>query len=166
MNFKRILGIGLVTLCLTGCGETPSATGNENNNTSVYSLKVSNMEIVPGGEFSREKFGTENAFSELSSCAFEGKDRVYTYDHYEIQTFLKGGKEYVLSVYFLDNTVRTSEGLGFGDTLARMKELYGEDYKESGTMYEYVKGNTTLKVILQNDVVSSIEYVFDVDSLK
>ena len=166
MNLKRLLGIGLVTLCLTGCGETPSDQGNTNNNTSVYSLKVSNMEIVPGGEFSREKFGTEIAFSELSSCAFEGKDRVYTYDHYEIQTFLKDGKEYVLSIYFLDNTVQTSEGLSFGDSLDKMKELYGEDYKETGTMYEYEKGNTTLKVILQNDVVSSIEYVFDVDSLK
>ena len=47
MNFKRILGIGLVTLCLTGCGETPAnESGNESNTSESETMTISTVEAT------------------------------------------------------------------------------------------------------------------------
>ncbi len=157
---KKWLVVTLAMLCLTGCNQKTE------QKESGYLFTVNNEKIALGEEFSKEKYGTEKSFYELSSCAFEGNDKVYEYEHFEITTFGKNEKDYVLSIYFLDPTIQTSEGLAIGDMLDKMIELYGENYQKTGSLYEYKKDKSILRMIVNDDVVSSIEYSYDIESEK
>lgn len=43
-------------------------------------------------------------------------------------------------------------------TLEDMVAAYGEGYTESGSAYNYVKGNVLLQFIIENDEITSIQY--------
>ena len=45
-----------------------------------------------------------------------------------------------------------------GCTIDKVKETYGEDYKEESGMYTYTKEGTRLMFLTQENIVTSIEY--------
>ena len=117
-----------------------------------------------GSEFSREKYGQELEYSEIASCAFEGLDKTYRYEHYEITTFPEGEKDRVYSILFLDENVATTEGVKISDTYDDMVEKYSDNFEKEDNMYIYKKNKTQLQFIVENDVITSIEYVFDTEN--
>ena len=100
----------------------------------------------------------EKEYSEIESCAFEGLDKEYTYDHYMIATYPEGEKDKVKTVYFLDEEAQTTEGVKMGDTYEKMVEVYGENYEQLDNQYTYEKGKTQLIFLIEDNVISQIEY--------
>ena len=135
--------------------ETPDQSHKERG---AFVFKYEGVTLIPGEIFDRSALGEDYEFSEVPSCAFDGNDRVYTYEKFEVQTYLDGDQERIYSIYFIDPNLPTSEGLCLGDTVENVKSLYGEDYEMISNSYEYTGGNTVLSIITQNDVVVSIEY--------
>ncbi len=76
-----------------------------------------------------------------------------------VTAYDEGNGEIVYSIYFIDANITTTEGLALGDSRDDVLSLYGDDYEESGRALVYTKGNTQLSIILQDDVVISIEYM-------
>ena len=95
---------------------------------------------------------------EVPSCAFEGTDNVYRYEDFEITAYDDGTGEVIYSIYLLTPTVTTPEGLGLGEDLSKMLELYGENYEQDGTTYYYYCGDVMLSILVQNETVISVEY--------
>ena len=95
---------------------------------------------------------------QVPSCAVEGTDNVYNFGGFEITAFAENGSERIYSVYFIDPNLTTPEGLALGDGVQKVTELYGEDYAQDGAALVYTAGDTQLIVIVENDVVVSIEY--------
>ena len=89
-------------------------------------------------------------------------DKIYTFDNYEIHTYPENSTDKVLSVYFLNDQVSTTEGVKIGDSMDKMVETYGDSYEQLETQYTYTKGLTQLKFIVENDVITSIEYNYNV----
>lgn len=151
---KVLIVLATGILLLTGC--------STNEDVSVvketYVFADSNKEFVIGEEFSKEVYGEPNQYSELQSCAFDGLDKVYTYDHYEVTTYPDGEKERIYSVYIMDDSVSTKEGIKITDTYEKMIEAYGEEFENMGSLYKYTKENSYLKFIVDNGVITSIEY--------
>ena len=114
--------------------------------------------MIPGELFEQSALGEPSGFSEQETCAFGDKARIYTYEKFELQTYIEGEEERIYSIYFTDPNLPTTEGLYLGDTVDNMKALYGEDYEMEGSSYNYTGGETMLAIITQNDVVTSIEY--------
>ena len=142
----------------TGSSKTSEVASNE----WVFTYEGMNIEI--GKEFTREKYGEEKSYSEIQSCAFDGLDKTYTYDHYEITTYpAENEKENILSVYFLDETIATNEGVSIGDSYDKMIETYSEDFENHENSYTYRKGETLLNFIVENETITSIEYTLDVE---
>lgn len=167
MKKKIVYFTILITLfgtILTGCSdkEVKQHNNTEKNQEQVFSLTYDHMNIELGSEFKVEKYGKENSYSEIESCAFEGLDKTYTYDHYEIYTYPENEKDYILSIYFLDEEIETTEGIKISDTYEDMTKTYGEDFKKEDNLYTYTKGKTNLKFIIENDFITSIEYTYDV----
>ena len=106
-----------------------------------------------------EALGDALSVYEAPSCAFQGNDFYYQYDSFELSAYEKDGAAYVYSVYLLDDTVSTSEGLSIGDSEEKVLSLYGEDGLIAPGAYLFIKGNSKIKVIIKNSVVSSIEYI-------
>lgn len=106
-----------------------------------------------------EALGSASNYFESPSCAFQGIDKTYTYSGFELYTYPKNKVDYVSSIYILDESVSTKEGIHLGSALEEMTAAYGSDYKEDLGAYTYTKDKSTLTFIIDNGTVSSIEYV-------
>ena len=128
----------------------------------VYTFKSGETTIPLGAEYSSLNLGEAKDYYEVQSCAFDGMDKIYTFDNYEVHTYPDNGTDKVLSIYFLNDQVSTTEGVKIGDSLSSMLEVYGDGYEQLDTQYTYSKGLTQLRFIVENDAITSIEYNYNV----
>lgn len=165
---KKVIGIiiAIIVIAIIGAGVYMLTKGSSSDvqktekkaTEEVYALKVDNKEIKLGEAFSIEKCGKELEYSEVASCAFEGLDKTYTYENYEITT---GEQDKITSIYFIDEGVSTTEGVKITDSYDKMIQVYGDNFKNEGNKYTYTKGNTTIEFMVENEVITGIEYVYN-----
>ena len=105
-----------------------------------------------------EALGEANFYFEAPSCAFEGIDKMYTYNSFEVDTYPMESKDYISSVIFKDDTITTVEGIGIGDSTAKVEEVYGSDWTDENGMMVYEKDGMKLCFIPEEESVASIEY--------
>ena len=105
-----------------------------------------------------EQLGEPASYFEAKSCAFEGLDKTYTYDHFRIVTYQDGEIDKISSIVFLDDIEETQEGVGIGMTKEDMENAYGTEYEENGDMVIYTKDGKHLSFLVKDDVIESIEY--------
>ena len=120
-----IIIIGIISiLILTGCNkqEQEGTIQTSQENTEKFSVEYNGVQVVPGTEFNAETIGEEAEFSEIPSCAFAGTDKVYTYAGMEITVATIDSKDKVYSVYFIDASVETEEGVKITDSKEKMIE--------------------------------------------
>jgi len=159
--------IGAIEIAVTMSNNTkPQEDKTQTAETSkeVYAFADGEKKANLGEEFNKEAFGQEENYSEIASCAFEGLDKTYTYANYEITTFPDGEKEKVYSVYFLNENIATQEGVKITDSVEKMKEVYGEEAEVQGNQYRYTKGKTNLEFIVEEDVITSIQYTYTAEN--
>ncbi len=145
-----------------GNNNPPKSSEEDNKgNTKAYSFKYEGTEIAINMEAAPllDKLGKEISYFEAPSCAFEGIDKIYTYGGFELHTYPSGDKEFVSAVIFLDDSVKTEEGVYIGDTKEKVLSVYGKDYKDVDGAYAYEKGEGKLQFIFKDDAVVSIEYI-------
>lgn len=102
--------------------------------------------------------GEPASYFEAPSCAFQGIDKMYTYSHFEIDTYPDGDTDKISMILFLDDLVSTPEGVCIGMSKADMEKAYGTDYEVSSGFYRYTKDNMKLSFIIENEEITSIEY--------
>lgn len=148
-----------------GANEAAPETSSvaEENQDKGFKVSYLGVDVTPGVAFDRNSISEEGTYSELPSCAFEGTDNVSTYSHVEITSSQMNGVETVYSVYFIDDGISTEEGVKITDDRAKVLETYGDDYTEAGNKITYTKGKVELSFIIENDIVTSIEYVYVVE---
>lgn len=141
--------------------ETQALTGEDAEAVSAepFVFVAEGVELLPGAAFDPALLGEASSVYQVPSCAIEGTDNVYNYDAFEVTAYDDGTGEVIYSIYFVDPELTTPEGLALGDGTEKVLELYGQDYVEEGTAWVYTRGNTQLKLILQNETVVSIEYL-------
>lgn len=174
----------MVGTVLTGCGSSSeTASGNvnegkvENSNeqkqeessqTAVeestptgYWMAVNGNNLVMNGEMAPvvEALGEPDSYFESDSCAFQGKDKVYTYGSVKVTTYPVNEVDYVYTVELLDDTVTTSEGVYIGASRDDVIATYGEATTTSDTSLVYVKDDSQLTFIFEGDSVKNIVYM-------
>jgi hypothetical protein len=169
MKSKVLVVMAIIIVALAGIalvylywGEGENAKTNEAKNDN-FSVMYEGVEVAPGNAFSRDSINEEADFVELESCAFDGTDKVYTYENVEIMASEMKGVETVYSVYFLNDMVETKEGVKITDEKSKVIDAYGENYEEIGNELAYKKGKVRLSFIVENDIVTSIEYVYIIE---
>lgn len=138
--------------------ESVSVT-QETQDEGVFSFEADGVTITPGEAFDSSALQDADDVYTVLSCAVDGYDNVYNYTTFEVTAFDSGDGEVTYSIYFLDPNITTPEGLALGDSVDKVTELYGDNYEEDGTALVYTRGETELSIILQDDVVASIEYL-------
>ena len=136
----------------------PTGYAFGHNDVSIYM----NTDVVPVVD----ALGEYLQYFEAESCAFKGLDKTYTYPGFEIATYPLDGKDYISTVYLMDDTVSTPEGIYLGSTVDDMIAAYGSDYTESSGSYTYIKDDSKLQFIAMNDEIISITYLADVEGLE
>ena len=162
-------------LIVSGCGaKISNSQDNNENNESVNNDEVSLKEETPDGYFLKysdviiplnapaediiSKLPAETSYFEAESCAFQGLDKIYTYNGFELHTYEAEGIDYIYGMIFLDDNIETVEGVRLFSTLDDVISVYGNDYEEDMGLYTYTKNKTTLSFLIENDEVVSIEY--------
>ncbi len=179
---KKLMILMAAVLLLTGCGNT-GAKGNEDKNpaenpsnqtaedsnasTEGFSFENSGITVPMNVDAAPiiEELGEPVEYFEAASCAFQGLDKIYYYNGFEVGTYPNGDKDYVSYVNLLDDSVATDQGIFLGSTLDEVTAAYGEDYTAEGSSYVYRLGDTKLTFIVENDAVTSITYAAIVEGL-
>lgn len=105
-----------------------------------------------------DSLGEASDYFEAKSCAFEGLDKIYTYNSFELYTYEMEEVDYVAAVIFLDDSISTKEGIYLGSTLDDVLAAYGDEYTEELGLYTYELDKSKISFIIENDEVTSIEY--------
>ncbi len=153
-----ILIIAIIIVCIHIISNRNAENDEVNNIQEYVFCNNNNNKIKIDDEFSREKYGQEKEYSEIISCAYEGLDRIYKYENYEITTYERDGKERIQSIYLLNDMVKTEEDVKITDSYNKMIEKYSDNYVREENMYTYIQGKTALKFIIENNIITSIEY--------
>lgn len=138
--------------------EAPAETQAAPAAARTYSFLADGVELIPGTAFDASVLPEAESVYEVPSCAIVGTDNLYNYGTFELTAFNDGTGEQIYSILLLDPNVTTPEGLALGDSIAKMTELYGEDFTQDGTAYTYSGSGQLLYIIAQGETVASIEY--------
>jgi hypothetical protein len=164
---KKIMIAIIVVLLLAGCGgggEQVQSGGQGQGYVFKYndtSIPV-NTDVDP----ILKELGEPLDYFEAESCAFQGLDKTYYFSGFELTTYPINGKDYVSSIYFLDDSVSTPEGIYIGCPVDKVVEAYGEEYTGGENAYIYQKEDSSLIIIVENDEVISITYQALVEGLE
>ena len=148
-------------LLITGCGEAKEA--KQETESKVYSFTDNGNEFVLGAIFDEDKLGQNSSYSETVSCASQGTDKTYTYPNFEVKTYNDGKDDRILSIYLITDDVQTKEGVKVTDSYQKMLDTYGNNFDQLDALYIYRLGKTALHFMVENDVITAIEYVYDAD---
>lgn len=108
--------------------------------------------------------GTPTSSAETGSCYGDGKDKIYQYTSYKIQTYSSVGKEYILSVEIYDDanaTLATPEGAKIGMTVEEVLAKQGTPTTQTAEMIVYTDSNhsTKLQFRFADGKVNCIQYL-------
>ena len=115
--------------------------------------------LQPGQAFDPSVLPAPTYTYTVPSCALEGTDNVYSYGNPEITAFNDGTGEFIYSVYLLDDSLSTPEGVKIGHTQAQVIALYGNAFQDNGGEYLYTRGDVVLSLLFQDGTVTAIEYL-------
>ena len=105
-----------------------------------------------------EALGEPVSYTEEASCAFTGLDKTYYYGGFYIQTYPMGDEDFIYSAWLVDDSSTTPEGIYIGATQAEVEAAYGSDGFNGSNAYIMPGTTSTLTVIIDGGVVSSIQY--------
>jgi hypothetical protein len=107
-----------------------------------------------------EGLGQEIDFYSYPSCFFDGDEKVYIYDGFEIASYMRDLSDIdrLYSITFLDDRVATVEGLHIGQSYEEMVGAYGREYEEIPGCYIYMQEGTALSFSVQDEIIISITY--------
>lgn len=165
---EKVIGGDVVNVTTGSRSEEPAGTQEaaaaqapqtETAPPKGYVFTVNNVTVEVDAEAAPvvEALGEPVSYFEAASCAFEGLDKIYTYNGFEIDTYPAQDKDLVSAVILKDDSIATAEGVCIGDSLEKLQEVYGEAAQENG-MLIYAKDGMKLCFIMQDDSIISIEY--------
>ncbi len=141
---------------LFGC----SRLSEENLLPKSYDFKYNDIIISTDDNMSEllSALGEPRAYDEAPSCAFEGLDKIYRYNGFEIRTYPDGKQDLVYQIIFLNDLVSTQEGIRIGSSRQDVISRYGDDYTDLGSGIVYKCANCNLQFIFRDGKVSSVIY--------
>lgn len=177
-KMKTALLVTAAMLLLAGCGDNEKVISGEGNRPSSGNVKQENgasaaakgytfeyQGVTIGVDVSMapvlEALGEPMEYFEAESCAFEGMNKIYTYNSFVVETYPDKEKDLISRVILKDDSVATPEGIAIGDGRARVEEIYGTDGSGEGNSLAYSKDGMKLCFIFNasDDSVISIEYL-------
>ena len=141
-------------------GTDSTASGSTAANPDAYVFRYGSVEIPVSVKAAPvlEALGQEKGYFEAESCAGLGTERYYIYSGYQVMTVEYYDEVVIGSVYLMDDTVSTPEGISLGASEADVTRVYGDADLVAGNEYTYVKGNCNLVFVFSGGVLMSVEY--------
>ena len=165
---KKIIAMLLAAammLCFAACDtpETPDNPTEPVQDSFTFTYKGTKIALHAPADQVIAALGEPLEYSESTSCAFDGLDKSYKYGSFYLETYPIGDKDYVYGWWFVDDLVETDEGICIGSSKAAVDAAYGVENFNGTNAYTVKKGSGVLTIILEKDVVSSVQYAIITD---
>ena len=158
------MGMIFITGCAAGKGSDDGQTKTPGDEKNSFSYAIGDVELVPGEDFAKayEALGEPVNYTEAASCYFDGMDKVYTYDGYEVRTYPDGDKDIIQDICLSSKDYSTDEGITVGSSLKDVTDAYGDKYELTGKMYKYYVSDKEYEYFfIMNDAVKYFGYAVD-----
>lgn len=129
-----------------------------------------NTAIKPNEDISSviSKIGNASKIDSAPSCIGVGEDKIYSYNGFKIESYPDTSGEKVLNIMITDNSVSTSKGISVGMTVADIENAYGTSKLDKSIsdeyFYTYVSGKLHLDFLIDDGLITEIDYVYDVNN--
>ncbi|MDO4295930.1 MAG: hypothetical protein Q4D90_07210 [bacterium] len=168
-TWKTILLTGILAVCMGTASiapayawdwnKTETAKSTEEDMELAFTFQKTTIHMNDEVDTVFKTLKKADTCFEQESCVYQGVDRTYTYEGFELGTYtVTGQAEKVKRVVLLDDSVATLEGLTIGSGFEDMTAAYGAAYEKEGNTYCYTAGNTCLKIETEHGKVCSIIY--------
>lgn len=167
---KRIITVILAVMCaLALCACSDNGDGTKAQTKTEYKPDYGELYYASGDV----KFGILDEADEVlsalgepvstfesNSCAYQGKDKFYYYDGFEILVNDVDGTERVTGITLADDTVSNPQGVKIGmKGDEALKLMDGLEYTQSGDTYKFTVGSTLFRLQVGADgTVKAAEY--------
>ena len=162
---RTILLLSLFTLVLSLCAcgaaqaeTTPTVPAQPADPGYTFTHKDVRIAMSAPAADLIAALGEPVSFTEQASCAFTGLDKTYYYGSFYMDTYPAEDGDRVYSLWIVDDTVTTEEGLYIGAAQAQVEAIYGADGFNGANAYILEKGVCRLTILLEEGVVTSIQY--------
>lgn len=153
--------------CLTACGgDEVQEIGSESTSSSEagsaaagYTWEVDGVELYIDAtpEETVDLIEEEAEYFESPSCAYDGTDKIYTYNNYVVTFYESEDNDGISLITLTSDLVSTDEGISIGSSHDDIIEAYGDATSDSDTLVTYEDNGTELRFVLMDDAVISIE---------
>lgn len=156
----------LLSLGLAACGggssnnSTPGGNNGGGNKEAGWVFKKGSVTVAMFDDADAviKALGQYKSQYEAESCAFDGKDVIYSYPGYDILVFQEKDRNVISGVILRDDTVETPEHISIGSTVAEVEKAYGK-FEPNTTSLRLDKGNCQLLILTDNGKVIHIQYI-------
>ena len=169
---KKILSLALclvLALSMAACGGSPAETtapavsgemAPVTPDASSWKYTVNGTDILMHAPAAPvlEALGEPVSYTEEASCAFTGLDKTYFFGGFYLQTYPLGDADYIYSLWLIDDSSSTPEGIYIGSSKADVEAAYGAEGFNGSNAYVMTGTTSTLTIIMDDGVVTSIQY--------
>ena len=170
---KKILALALaltMVLTLAACGgdkpaettapKAPAVAGPVTPDANSWKYTVRGVDVMMNAEAAPvlEALGEPVSYTEEASCAFTGLDKTYYFGGFYLQTYPLNDVDYIYSVWLVDDSSPTPEGVYIGASQAEVEAAYGAEGFNGSNAYIMTGTTSTLTILVENGVVTSIQY--------
>ena len=167
--FALVLALMLV-LTMAACGgdstpettepNAPAVQGPTQPDAGSWKYAVRGVEIMMHAEAAPilAALGEPVSYTESASCAFTGLDKTYYYGGFYLETYPLNDVYYINSIWLVDDSSTTPEGIYIGATQAEVEAAYGAESFNGSNAYILNGTTSTLTIILEGGNVTSIQY--------
>ncbi|WP_201005808.1 hypothetical protein [Paenibacillus glycanilyticus] len=183
---KASIGLIALLLVLSGCGNKMTEEGSaspsaltqtegtaaspastqasgtpEQASSDGYVFEANGIPIPMHAEAAPilKQLGKPQSYFESQACAFPGLNKIYQYSSFDVYAYEKDGVDYIASVILFDDTVATKEGVTLFNKKSDVIKAYGDKFTNNLNLYVYDQGKSQLRFVIENDQVTSIEYL-------
>ncbi len=138
--------------------QDPAEVAESGSDAYVFTYNGTQIRMNAPADDIIAALGDGYTYFEAPSCAFEGMDKVYTYNSIVVRSYTRDGADYIAAVELKDDTVATAEGIRIGSTEDEVRAAYGEDGVAGTSGIEYTLGDSFISFIFENGKVVAITY--------
>lgn len=155
-SFHKIITILIIILLSISMSSCKSKKETELSKPTEYYLNYNDISVKLNSNYNNiiATLGLSN-----DERTEETNNKIYSYDDFEIETFLENNAEKIKSFWFTSENITTNEGIKIGDSVEKLKEIYGKPTKSIDDVYVYNLNNTSLSFIAEDNKIINIQYI-------
>lgn len=167
-KFIKIFGLVLMfatVLGFVGCKEEGDyeevgTAGSESQTSFEFIYNGKSINIGEKWSSAKDKLGDFNSTFVAESCAYQGTDRYYYYEDFEVMTSEIDGVELLTDIFIEKENVAAVNDVCVGMSLADMAMKMGPADKTTENNYIYYGDKVNVQINTRDDKVISIEYYY------